>query len=345
MQLAERKVKILKAVVESYIHNGDPVGSKAICSTLDFPVSSATVRNDMAELSELGLLLQPHTSAGRIPSQAGYRLYVNELMEKKRVPDEIKALITATLDQVSDDPERILRKASDVVSDVTHSAVIATTPSSDSVRIRRLKFVQTSRQTCMVVLITSSGLIKNRLFKCDYLITPEIIRVFDKSLNHKLAGIPVNSLTPAFIQTLAVEFGDLAMLIPSVLSAIMDACSEVGGVSVAVAGKTSLLFNKENDFDTVKSLMRFLNSEDELEAFAMSISPEKRVIIGSEIGIDVLEDFSVMTSSYSIEPTSGGYLAAITHMRTDYAYILAVLDYTAQCVSRLIRELLMLDIE
>lgn len=345
MQLAQRKVKILKAIVESYIKNGDPVGSKALCSTLDFPVSSATVRNDMAELAELGLLIQPHTSAGRIPSQAGYRLYVNELMEKKRVPDEIKALIASSLEAVADDPERILRKASEVVSEIIRTAVITTTPSSETARIRRLKFVQTSRQTCMVVLITSSGLVKNRLFKCDYVITPEIISIFESSLNRRLAGVPVTGMTPAYVQTLAVEFGDLAMLIPGVLAAIMDACAEVSGVSVAIAGKISLLFSRENDFSTAKSLMKFLNSEEELEMFAMNIKPERRILIGSEIGTDVLEDFCVITSPYSIEHSSGGYLAAISPMRTDYAYILAVLDYTAECVTRLIRELLMLDIE
>lgn len=345
MQLAQRKVKILKAIVESYIKNGDPVGSKALCSTLDFPVSSATVRNDMAELAEMGLLIQPHTSAGRIPSQAGYRLYVNELMEKKRVPDEIKALIASSLEAVADDPERILRKASDVVSEITRTAVITTTPSSETARIRRLKFVQTSRQTCMVVLITSSGLVKNRLFKCDYVITPEIISIFESSLNRRLAGVPVISMTPAYVQTLAVEFGDLAMLIPGVLAAIMDACAEVSGISVAIAGKISLLFSRENDFSTAKSLMRFLNSEEELEMFAMNIKPDSRVLIGSEIGADVLEDFCVITSPYSIEHSSKGYLAAISPMRTDYAYILAVLDYTSECVTRLIRELLMLDVE
>lgn len=343
MQLAERKVKILKAVVESYIRHGEPIGSKALCGMLDFPVSSATVRNDMAELSELGLLLQPHTSAGRVPSQAGYRLYVNELMEKKRIPDEIKALIVSALETSADDPERILRKASEVVSEITHTSVIATTPSSDTARIRRLKFIQTSRQTCMVVLITSSGLVKNRLFKCDYVITPEIISIFDSSLNRRLAGVPISSMTPAYVQTLAVELGDLAMLIPSVLAAIMDACSEVSGISVAAAGKISLLFSKENDFSTAKALMRFLNSEEEMEKFAMSINPESRVLIGSEIGIGILEDFCVMVSPYSIDRSSGGYLAAISPMRTDYAYILAVLDCAAECVTRLIRELLMLD--
>lgn len=343
MQLAQRKIKILKAVVESYIKSGDPVGSKALCSVLDFPVSSATVRNDMAELAELGLLMQPHTSAGRIPSQQGYRLYVSELMEKKKLPEHIKALITASLEGAADDPERILRKASEVVSQITHTTVITTTPSSETSRIRRLKFVQTGRQTCMVVLIASSGLVKNRLFKCDYVITPEIIRIYDVSLNKKLSGLPISGFTPAFVQTLAVEFGDMAMLIPNVLAAIMDACAEVQNVSIAVAGKASLFFNGAGDLNTARGLIRFLNSDEEMESFVMGIDPDKRVLIGSEIGNDILEDYCVLNSTYNIEASSGGRISVIAPMRIDYAYVFAVLDYTAECVSRLIRELLMLD--
>lgn len=343
MQLAQRKIKILKAVVEAYIKSGDPVGSKALCNSLDFPVSSATVRNEMAELSELGLLTQPHTSAGRIPSENGYRLYVNELMERKNLPNEIKALISASLEAAADDPEKILRRASQVVSDIIHSAVITTTPSSETARIRRLKFVQTGRQTCMVVLITSTGLIKNRLFKCDYVITPEIVRIFETVLNQKLAGVPAASLTPAYVQTLAVEFGEMAMFVPSVLAAIMDACVEIGGVNIAVAGKLNLLFHTEYDLNTVKALTGFLHSEDELAALAMNIDPDRKVMIGSEIGVNALNNFSVLSSPYCIEHSGDGLVAAILPMRTDYAYAAAVLEYTSECIGRLIRELLMLD--
>lgn len=343
MKLAQRKVKILKAVVEAYIKSGDPVGSKALCNALDFPVSSATVRNEMAELSELGLLTQPHTSAGRIPSENGYRLYVTELMDRKKLPDEIKALISASLEAAADDPERILRRASETVSNIIHAAVITTAPSSDTARIRRLEFVQTGRQTCMVVLITSSGLVKNRLFKCDYVVTPEIIRIFETILNRKLAGFPVANFTPAYVQTLAIEFGDLAMLVPSVLAAVMDACAEIGCVNAAVSGKLSLLFRAEYDFNTMKALTKFLHSDDEIEMLAARLNPDQSVLIGSDTDVDALRDFSVVSSPYCIENLSGGLIAAIVPMRTDYAYVMAVLEYTAECIGRLIRELLMLD--
>ncbi len=343
MQLAQRKVKILKAVVEAYIESGDPIGSKALCNALDFPVSSATVRNEMAELAELGLLIQPHTSAGRIPSEDGYRLYVNELMEKKSLPGGIKAMIYDSLDSAADDPEKLLRKAAEIVAEIIHATVIATTPSSHDARIRCLKFVQTGRQTCMVVLITSSGLIKTELFKCDYMITPDIIRIYETLFNRKLEGMPVRSITPAFVQTLAVDMGELAMLVPSVLAAIMAACGDVSGFNIAVSGKVNLLFNGENDLHSMRALTALLHSDEALEALVMSLDTDKKIIIGSEIGVNALQNYSIVQNPYSIEHSSGGLITAIIPMRADYAFMLSVLEYTADCVGRLIRSMLMID--
>lgn len=343
MQLAQRKTKILKAIVESYIESGEPVGSKALCSALDFPVSSATVRNEMAELAELGYLIQPHTSAGRIPSESGYRLYVNSMMERKKLPGDVKALIFDALDSAADNPEKLLRRASELTAELTRSAVAATTPFSSDSRIHYLKFVQTGRQTCMVVLITSEGLIKNRLFKCDYIITPDIVRIFETIFNRELEGRPVHSITPAFVQTLAVVMGELAMLVPSALAAIMDACADVSNFSLAVSGRVNLLFTDDSDVYSMRELMVFLHSDEALESLIMSIGGKDKIAIGSETGFGALSNYSVITVPYSIETSSGGVITAIVPMRTDYAYVQSVLEYTSECVSRLMRSLLMLE--
>ena len=345
MQPTQRKIKILKAIVESYIENGEPVGSKSLCGTLDFPVSSATVRNEMAELSEMGLLTQPHTSAGRVPSEEGYRYYVEKLMNRKRLSADVKALIYDSLCFSCDDPEKLLKKACETVSEITEACVLATTPSSDNSRIHCLKFVQTGRHTCMVVLITSTGLIKTKLFKCDYVITPDIIRIYEKLFNRNMEGLPISGITPAFVQTMAAEMGELAMLVPNVLSAIMEACADVGGFGIAVAGRVNLLVNNETDLDSLKSLTAFLHCEEELESLALKIKNNKSIVIGSEIGYTALNCHSVLSCPYSIEASSGGIIMAISPMRTDYAFIMSVIEYTADCVSRLLKNLLMLDSE
>ena len=343
LQQAQRKIKILKAIVEAYIENGEPVGSKVLCSLLDFPVSSATVRNEMAELSELGFLTQPHTSAGRVPSELGYRYYVESLMEKKKLRGDVKATIYDSLSYSGDDPEKLLNTASRVVADLTNACAISTTPSSENARIHCLKFVQTGRHTCMVVLITSGGLIKTKLFKCDYLITPDIVRIYETLFNRNMEGLPLKGITPAFVQTMAAEMGELAMLVPNVLSAIMEACADVSGFGMAVSGRVNLLVNDETNLYSMKLLTAFLHSDEALESLMLGIKNDKNIIIGSDIGLHALRNYSVVSMPYSIEKGSGGLITAIVPMRSDYAYVVSVIEYTAECVSRLLKTLLMLD--
>ncbi len=342
MQPAQRKLKILKAIVEAYIESGEPVGSKVLCNLLDFPVSSATVRNEMAELSELGLLTQPHTSAGRVPSENGYRYYVESLMERKKLSGNDKAFIYDSLSASSDDPEKLLHTASHTASQMTNSCVIATTPSSRDARIHSLKFVQTGRQTCMVVLITSSGLIKTKLFKCDYMITPDIVRIYETLFNRNMEGLPVKGITPAFVQTMAAEMGELAMLVPSVLGAIMEACSGVSGFSMAVSGRVNLLVNRETDLNSMRELTAFLHSDEVLESLIIGIK-DKSIKIGSEIGFNALRNYSVISLPYMIESGSGGLMTAIVPMRSDYSYVMSVIEYVTECVSTILKDLLMIE--
>lgn len=342
MQPAQRKIKILKAIVEAYIENGEPVGSKVLCNLLDFPVSPATVRNEMAELSELGFLTQPHTSAGRVPSEDGYRYYVESLMDKKKLRGDVKAFIYDALGESGDDPEKLLNTASDIVAQLTNACVISTTPSSQNARIHCLKFVQTGRQTCMVVLITSNGLIKTKLFKCDYLITPDIVRIYERLFNRNMEGLLVSGITPAFVQIMAAEMGELAMLVPSVLGAIMEACSGVSGFSMAVSGRVNLLVSDETNLNAMRTLTAFLHSDESIESLILSIK-DRNIIIGSEIGLNALANYSVLSVPYKIETGSGGLITAVVPMRSDYAYVMSVLEYTAECVSRILKDLLMIE--
>lgn len=342
MQTRERKIRILKAVVEEYIKSGEPVGSKLLCNTLGFPVSSATVRNEMAELSDMGLLVQPHTSAGRQPSESGFRYYVDRLMDKKALSGSIKALILEELNKSCDEPESLLSNAGGVVSELLHTASVVTTPFSENARVRTLKFVQTGRQTCMVVLITSTGLIKTRLFKTDYVVTPDIINIFETIFNRDMEGVPVKSVTPAYIQTLAIGMGEIALLVPGALAAIMDACADVGGFSMTVSGRTDLLFDEDN-ISEAKGLMRLLHSDEELESLMLRLRSGKHFLIGSDTGNEALGNYSFIAEPYTIEPTSGGFITAIVPMRFDYAYAQAVLEYTAECVGRTLREILMIE--
>ena len=170
MELSTRKENVLSSIIGAYIQTGEPVGSKGIAAQLG--VSSATIRNEMADLTAMGLLEQPHTSAGRVPSRAGYRVYLDRLMEKKPLSQQDARWIDSRLYAGSYDPEKLLHAASRLLAERSHCLAVATTPSGRSAYVKALQFVQTSRRSAMVIMISSAGTMKSRVFKSGFLFLP-----------------------------------------------------------------------------------------------------------------------------------------------------------------------------
>lgn len=340
MDIALRKHKILAAVIESYIATGEPIGSKALLDASNLTVSSATIRNELANLTAEGLLKQPHTSAGRVPTELGYRYYVDNLMEPKPLEDRVKRYIESCLQSNSDAPENILKAACRVVSELSGTVGIATTPGGEEARVHRIKFVRTGRHTSMVVLITSSGMVKSRLFRCDFDITPEMLNVFDRALNERLAGQPLNAVNQPFIQTFAASFGELALLMPDMLTAVMDACREASGMSVYTSGKTKLLYRREFDFIWVRNVLELLSDDGKTTDLFKNVPDGTEIYIGRENSSALLRQCSLAVTDYRIENRPAGTIALIGSLRTDYARAAALIEYTALCTGELISELI-----
>ena len=174
MELSDRKQKILASIVEQYIRSGEPIGSKTLMELLPMKVSSATIRNEMAELASMGLLEQPHTSAGRIPSHAGYRYYIDHLMHARELDDSDRQKIEAAFG-TGLDPEQLLSRAGEVLSELTKCAAVSTTPAGESTRIRRIEMVPVGSRTAMLVLLTSTGILKSRICRSDFPITVPLL--------------------------------------------------------------------------------------------------------------------------------------------------------------------------
>ncbi len=158
-ELSERKKQILAAVVEQYIKTGEPVGSKGLISSTGMSVSSATIRNEMSDLAAMGYLEQPHTSAGRIPSQMGYRYYVDHLMKNREIDEINKRIIEAGISSAVGDPERLIARASEVLADLTKCACVSSTPGGDAVIIRKIELVRVGIHSAMLVLLPSNGIL------------------------------------------------------------------------------------------------------------------------------------------------------------------------------------------
>ena len=321
MELAERKQKILSAVVENFIKTGEPVGSKTLIDETDLKVSSATVRNDMADLTQKGYLVQPHTSAGRIPTQQGYRYYVDNLMKIVAVSQRGRELVEDKLYRNAESPENILKSAADLLSELTGLTAVATAPNSAESRIHKISFVQTGSHTAMTVVIASNGIIKNQLFRCEFIITPEILEVFDKALHDLFDGVRLSSINRPFIQTAAARFGELSLFMPSVLTAIKDAADKANEVGIFLSGQTKPLFMQNVNFLAARNVIELLSRKGDLAGVLTSLPIGTSVSIGTENSRIELAYSSVISSSYSVKDTPSGTLAVIAPIRqSDFDY-------------------------
>ena len=334
MELTPRKEKILVEVVREFLETGEPVGSKAIAEQIG--VSSATIRNEMADLIEFGLLQQPHTSAGRIPTQQGYREYVNRLQVPELSDREKRAIVTELLAS-GYEPERILQRMSQVLAQASRCAAVVSTPNGAAAKIKAVQFVQTSRRTAMLLMMSSAGTLKSRIFRCDFDLTGDMMRIFFRLFNERVAGVSVSDITPAFLQSAAVSFGDMYALAASPLAALLETAQDTSHTDFYVSGQMNLLFCPQLPHRQVLDL---LESRQELTDL-LGGRPGKVVArIGSENGQAALREASVLVGRYRVGPQDAGSLAIIGPMNMDYLRLTALLQYLTTEVGDLLTALL-----
>lgn len=340
MQLSDRKEKILAAIVERYIATGEPVGSKTLLEYLRIPVSSATVRNEMAELSRLGFLEQPHTSAGRVPSQAGYRYYVDRLMNRFELPFNEKRLIEARLSSVGGEPQQILEQAGQVLAELTNCAVVSTTPSDDNAVIRRVELVPLGTHTAMMVMLSSSGILKSRVCRTDCDMTLELIETFYNIVSGHFIEKSAGEVSMPLIQTLALSLGSKSLAISPLLVTLSDLAQLTEQTQLILQGQSNLL--NYSDYSNAYELMEFLrNSQPMKNLFTSNRSEgDARVLIGKENMYRELQDSSVIFSPYSVSGRDSGTLGIIGPTRIDYARLIPSLKYLTEIVGRIMSDTL-----
>ncbi len=340
MELSERKQKILGAVVEQYIKTGEPVGSKSLLAALDMAVSSATVRNEMAELSALGLLEQPHTSAGRIPTNEGYRYYVDNLMVNRQIDESLRRRIQAGFSSALTDPEKLLERAGEVLADLTDCAAISTTPSGEDAYIRRVEIVPVGTRTAMVVLMTSTGVIKSKVCRSDTDLNASILESFYNVVKASFVGKLLNDVDTAMMQTLVASLGtDVFTLLPLV-TAVSDLAQEAVHTDVVLGGQSNLLHYTSYYGSTAYELLEFLRRGEPLSKLLSAASDGKDVDvkIGSENPYRQLMKSSVIVSNYNIDGNRRGSIGIIGPTRIDYANLIPSVKYLTDLVGELLTQ-------
>ena len=339
MALSERKKKILRAVVESYVQTAEPVGSKAILELANLNVSSATIRNELADLTEQGYLEQPHTSAGRIPSPKGYRLYVNELMEEQRLSLEETRQINDALHLKMQELDKVIDQAGKMVSQLTNYPAFALAGNARRTTIRRFDLIMVDVNSFIVVVMTDNNVVKNKLIRLPADLSEPQLQLLTTLLNTSFVGKSLDELTPELMRVAEHAAGTSYGLISLVVSFAMEVLDDLENSSVYTSGASQLLAHPEyQDVGKAHKLMNYLNNEQSLvQSLALPTmgGDNTKILIGPENVADELKDTSVVLASYDIGDGLKGVIGVVGPTRMDYAKVAAKLSYVADGLSKL----------
>ena len=337
LELSERKKKILRAVIESYVQNAEPVGSKAVAQWAGLDVSSATIRNDMADLEEQGYLEQPHTSAGRIPSPKGYRLYVNELMGDYKLSIQETERINQALKGKMQALDRVIDEAGRVVAKLTQYPAFAITAPPERVTIRRFDLLLVEETAFIVFIKTDTNSFQNKLFRLERQLSESQLQMLGTLLNTGFTGLTLAELGPELERVARHAAPDAYQLIELVVTFGMEVLEELGKRPVHTAGLANLLEHPEyQSLEKAQPLMSFLDHADSVPLPA-TFSPDEgaSIVIGPENVSEALKDSSVVMASYDLGDGMKGLIGVVGPTRMDYAKISARLAYVARGLSQI----------
>ncbi len=336
MDISERKKKILRAVIENYIATAEPVGSKSIAESAGLDISSATIRNEMADLESLGFLEQPHTSAGRIPSPQGYRLYVNELMAAHRLSELETQRIQQSLHLKMQELDKVIDQAGRIVSQLTRYPTFALASGASQVTIRRFDLLMVERNSFIAVLMTDNNVVRNRLMRLPSDLNEAQLGLLNTLLNTTFTGLTLEEITPELMRVASHAAGEAYGLISLVVSFGMEVLQEQSTHSVHTAGITSLLSHPEyRSLDRAEPLMSFLSEEEDLSNLPLPQGARTNILIGPENVAAALQDTSVVMASYDIGDGMRGVIGVVGPTRMDYAKVTARLSCFADGLARL----------
>ena len=337
MELTERKKKVLRSVVDLYIRTAEPVGSKAITELPDMNYSSATIRNEMADLTTMGYLEQPHTSAGRVPSAAGYRMSVDELMMDYRLSvDETKSINTAIEEKMSQ-VDKLVERVAKLVSQATNLPAISAAARHGSATVLKYNLLQSGTGGFILVLTLTQDQVVNKLIKLPMAIGDADLNLLTALLNATMTEIPAEEFTAERMEKVMRSAGAAASLVPVIVDFTTETLKKNAAADVAVAGQARLLGLPE--YRDVDKAQRVLSSIDEdalgnLPA-VMQGSNGTRVIVGPENVADELKDTSVVMTKFDIGDGMQGMIGVVGPTRMDYAKITARVSYFAESLSKM----------
>ena len=326
-ELSERKLKILKAVIQNYLETGEPVGSRTISKYTDLNLMSATIRNEMADLEELGYIFQPHTSAGRIPSDKGYRLYVDMLMQdKEQEVTEIKEQML----QKADKMDQLLKQAAKVLANNTNYATMVSAPVSMKNRLKFIQLSQVDEEQLIAVIVLEGNIVKNQIIRVDQDLGSETLLKLNMLLNTTLNGMSIDQITLGLIAKLKEQAGIHSGVISDVLDAVGNVIQLDQDMEIYTSGATNIFRYPElSDKQSAQEIISAFEEKQQLsELVTQTLSSDTKgiqVYIGNETPVQNMKDCSIVTATYELGEGMQGTIGIIGPKRMDYEHVMDTL--------------------
>jgi heat-inducible transcriptional repressor len=336
-KLDNRKKAILKAVIEDYIYTGEPVGSRTLSKHYGLGFSPATIRNDMADLEELGYLTHPHTSAGRIPSEKGYRLYVDQLMRLSEMSIEEVHSIRQSMETKIGELDRLVRQTSAVLSLITDYISIITTPNVSSSRINAIQAVPIEPGKALVIVVAEAGAVRSTVVNVPTNLQPETMIRLSDAINRKLTGIGLDRVDEAHLLALQSSLQVPDEVSAPVIAGINACVRMIEETQVYTEGVPNILkYHEFNNLVKAGELFRLINRENEIKRLMRPIDDNERIVvhIGSENTIDGISDCALVTASYSVDSKLMGSIGVIGPTRMNYSKVIPAIRYIRRVFKR-----------
>ena len=330
MELDERKIMILKAVIRNYMETGEPVGSRTISKLPECSFSSATIRNEMCDLEDMGYLIQPHTSAGRIPSDKGYRFYVDEILKEKNTEvQEMKELMLQRVDRL----ELVLKRMAKLIASNTNYAAMISGPSAHQARIKLLQLSRMDQRRLLVVIVVEGNIISNKIITVDNELTDAELLNLNILLNTSLNGLTINEINLDVIRKLKEDAGEHRELVENILNELAESFREDEDLQIYTSGATNVfkypeltdgesasrIINTFEEKDRLKEILKDVNSADKSDGNKI------QVFIGDESPVPDMGDCSMVTANYDLGGGLRGTIGIVGPKRMDYEKVLATL--------------------
>ena len=329
MELTERKLKILQAIISDYVRSAEPVGSRTLSKKFDLGISPATIRNEMSDLEEMGYLSHPHTSAGRVPSDKAYRLYVNHLMERHELTTVEKNLIAEKLRADVNEFDETIKHAARILSEITNLTSFAMSPTQNEDTLRFVNILPVVEHTVVLMIVSESGKVSNTALKLKVPYTEESLQILAKNITYNYNGKKITDvLKSRIISNFESDIEAMSRLAENIMPNFMKTLEDMLNVNLYMDGLTNIFDIPEyNDLEKAKSFLSLLDKKEDFTKRLMEREDGIIVTIGDENADDLMNDCSLITATYHVDGKLVGKIGVIGPTRMRYDEITSIIEY------------------